>query len=238
MALDGTHGTAFLLNTHREDEFQRKTGISEGKSPLEPQLSAQHLLNALLCAPLCSQGESRRGLLGYLCPTSSTSPRDFPSLDPLHHMGSHGKQSPAQPLIASGVSLGYFCHSLGVLSPGSPGRGGRTLSHPVPVDPCKCESQGKDTTLINKWGPRRHSRIVYFPIFFKGKKRWGSRSRVCPSPPSNSSRMQQGWRDWGPFQGLQADVKPRMQPQELRWGFPGRMDGKGEKESDREIGRI
>lgn len=179
MALDGTHGTAFLLNTHREDEFQRKTGISEGKSPLEPQLSAQHLLNALLCAPLCSQGESRRGLLGYLCPTSSTSPRDFPSLDPLHHMGSHGKRSPAQPLIASGVSLGYFCHSLGVLSPGSPGRGGRTLSHPVPVDPCKCESQGKDTTLINQRGALAGTAELCIFLFFLKGKRGGEAEVEC-----------------------------------------------------------
>lgn len=81
--------------------------------------------------------------MGYLCPTFGTSWRDFPSLDQLRHIGSHGKHKPAQPLIAAGVSLGYFYHSLGVLSPGSLGRGGRTPSHPVPVVPCKCESQGK-----------------------------------------------------------------------------------------------
>lgn len=60
---------------HREDEFQRKTGISQGKSPLEAQISAQHLLNGGTTrpplSPLPSQGLDYwviSGLLGYLCP--------------------------------------------------------------------------------------------------------------------------------------------------------------------------
>lgn len=93
--------------------------------------------------------------------------------DSLSQPGSHGKQSPGQPPMAAGVSLGYFC-DISVIPWGFSALGAwGGAAGPPPIQSCCSLPRERAQGSAPAHEPPllcRHSTTGHFPNFFKGKR--------------------------------------------------------------------